>query len=211
MEKKPATVTPINGGTYDPYTYLPMQRAFFMTGNFSTLPDTAAKIAVEQPGLADHINSIWSFLSWMKSSNAPLYNIIANKRPDLVDPAAVVTSGALSVSKNITPKASKLKGYETDLTIGDTPSGSNPIVTSWGQDVLDLIKGIAPSYFQIKSQSDLMKINIARAEQGLPPIDSSGLAPTVNVGISPAVQQMGYLAVGGLVLVGLVAAFKRAR
>lgn len=187
---------------YDPYTYNPMLRSFFVTGNFSTLPDKAAKVAAERPELSMHINAVWNFLSWMKNSSPELYNIITNQRPELVDPAEVVASGALSPDA----ATSTLAGMgEVEATATDAPA------TSWGQEFLNTLKNIAPAYFSFKTQSDLMKTNLRRAELGLDPIDSQTVAPTVNVGVSNDVRTIGYLAVGGLVLVGLLTAFKGRR
>lgn len=232
----PAPVEP----QYDPYTYLPMQRAFFMTSNFSPLPDKDNAVAQQYPVLATHINSVWSFLDWMQKTSPELYSVITNQRPDLTDASGVVLNGKLSVDSlpvAATPAtaSSGLSGLAdadlapfdwSDLTADDittwgnataasptvtpttTPTADTSPLTQWGTSILDTIQSTLPAYFQAKSQSDLMKINIARAEQGLPPIDSSSLAPTVNVGVSPAVQQFMYIAVGGLVLVGLYGAFR---
>lgn len=196
---------------YNPFTYNPIESDFFMGGN-TGLPDTAAALAADHPDLAQHINSVWAFLSWMQNTSPGLYQAITNTKPALVDPATVVASGSLA------PKNSKagLKGLadagvpNTDMSYtgdGSSASASASPATDWGTSLLNTIQSIAPAYFQVKSQEQLMNINIQRAEQGLPPIDSSALAPTVNVGVSPAVQMIGYLAVGGLVLVGLMTEF----
>lgn len=89
------------------------------------------------------------------------------------------------------------------------PITSSGPVTSWGQDVMEFFKATLPAYYQAQAQRDLLAINLKRAEQGLPPIDADGVAPQVNVGVSKGVQTLGYVAVGGLVLVGLLAAMKR--
>lgn len=225
---------------YDPYTYLPMQRGFFMTSNFTPMPDKDAAAAAANPPLATHINAMWQFLDWMRTTNPQMYDAISNSRPDLVDASGVVLNGKLSVNalRNV-PSQTGLSGLAdanlapfdwNDLTSSDistwggastTPSidvtvgGSSDttstpsVMTEWGTSILSTLQTALPAYFQAKSQSDLMTINIKRAEQGLPPIDSSTLAPTVNVGVSPAIQQLGYIAVGGLVLVGLYSAFAK--
>lgn len=209
---------------YDPFTYNAKLRSFFVTGNFSSMPDHTAKVAAENPSLAKHINSVWSFMEWMRNSSPALYNAITNQKPELADPATVVTSGKLSPNGK-KPAAStgvKLNGmgdYSPFALTDDqglppdgtsTSAGGAP-VTSWGQDLISFTKAVLPSYYQAQAQRDLLNINIKRAEQGLPPIDSGAVAPQVNVGVSPGVQQLGYLAVGGLVLFGLFSAFGRRR
>lgn len=54
--------------------------------------------------------------------------------------------------------------------------------------ILDSIVGIigkavkaAPAIFQTKAQINLIKVNLARAKRGLPPIDTSVVTPTVRV------------------------------
>lgn len=209
---------------YNPYTYNRALNAYFMTGNTANLdlPRDAAQLAQTQPALATHINSMWRFIGWLQKSSPDLYNVITNQKPQLLDPASVVGSGAMTP----TAKRSTLKGLaglgdmpmDTFVTIDSsgnatpaTPDTSTSPATTWGQGILDTLKASAPAYFQLKSQSNLMTINIKRAEQGLPPIDSSALAPTVNVGVSSGVQTMGYVAIGGLMLFGLIAMLKRKR
>lgn len=55
---------------------------------------------------------------------------------------------------------------------------------------LELAKQAIPAYFQYETQRDIMDMNIARAKQGLPPIDPGVVAPQVKVihDVPPAVQ-----------------------
>lgn len=46
------------------------------------------------------------------------------------------------------------------------------------------------------NQQQLIQANLERAKLGLPPIDASNLAPTVNVGVSPEIKQL--VMIGGL-------------
>jgi len=50
--------------------------------------------------------------------------------------------------------------------------------------------GIGTTYLSLKNQKDAMKINLARAQQGLPPIDAATSAPVVRtqVDMSPELQ-----------------------
>ncbi len=202
---------------YDPYTYNPTMRSFFVTGapRNTTLPDTAAILAEQDPNLKQHINSVWDFAGWMKNAFPDMYNIIANEKPELLSPAHVVDSGALSPANKGQSGLAGIMDYDqygdytpTTQDAGTTNAASAPM-TDWGNAILSTIKSTVPAFLQVKTQNDLMNINIKRAEQGLPPIDSSSLAPTVNVGVSPGVTQMGYIAIGGLMLFGLVSMMKK--
>lgn len=202
---------------YDPYTYNPTARSFFVTGASRTtsLPDSAAILAVNEPALKQHINSVWDFASWMKTAFPDMYHIIVNAKPELLDPVRVVATGALSPDNKGKSGMAGLSDASDYDEYGDyTPaSGTNNSAmspaTDWGNTILSTIKSTVPAFLQIKSQNDLMSINIKRAEQGLKPIDSSSLAPTMNVGVSPGVTQMGYIAIGGLMLFGLVSMLKK--
>lgn len=52
---------------------------------------------------------------------------------------------------------------------------------SWWRSLSKGITDLAPSVIAAKSQYDLMKLNLRRADQGLAPIDSASVAPTVRV------------------------------
>lgn len=53
---------------------------------------------------------------------------------------------------------------------------------------LNDIKQLAPIYLQTRAQKQILDVQVARAKQGLPPLQTSQLAPTVKVqaSISPA-------------------------
>lgn len=141
-----------------------------------------------------HYGAVAQFTDWLKREAPEAHAKITEKRPDLLE--------VRSVLMGISPRASGggLSG------MGETPldDGQGPVST-WGTQILDLAKG----WMTYDMQRDLFKLNIARAEQGLPPISGSTLAPQVNVGVSPQLQSIGTFAVVGLVAVGLIAAFRR--
>ena len=62
----------------------------------------------------------------------------------------------------------------------------------------------------IYQQKQLMDVNAQRAAQGLPPIDASALAPTVNVGLPPAQMQQ-IMMLGGAALLVLFLATRGKR
>jgi len=46
---------------------------------------------------------------------------------------------------------------------------------------VSVIKDVAPAVTQYKAQSQILKVQLKRAEQGLPPLDTSNYAPTLRV------------------------------
>lgn len=81
--------------------------------------------------------------------------------------------------------------------LGDAADSATP---SWFDQVPGWIKDIQVA---VNTQR-LLDLNIQRARSGLPAITSSAVAPTVNFGISPEIQQMILYGGIGLLLIGLV-------
>lgn len=121
------------------------------------------------------------FFDSMKKNDPSLYSTIARDYPETMFPG-----GQMSAAHD-----------------SSAPTDSTAPTTDWGSRLLDIIKVIVPA----KQQTDLYKMQLRRAEAGLPPIDPSNFAPTVNVGTSPAVlRNIKYLTwgVAGLALIGLI-------
>lgn len=140
-----------------------------------------------------HYGAVAQFAEWLKREAPEAYGKVAAARPDLLN-AKTALNGMRGSS------GGGLAG------LGDALPSDTPL-TQWGNSLLDLAKG----WMQYDMQRDLLQVNLARAERGLPPISSSSIAPQVNVGVSPEMQNLSYIAVGGLLLVGLFAAFRRSR
>jgi hypothetical protein len=49
------------------------------------------------------------------------------------------------------------------------------------ETIADTVQKVAPALVQSKIQLDMYKINVKRAEQGLPPIDNTAITPTIKV------------------------------
>jgi hypothetical protein len=47
--------------------------------------------------------------------------------------------------------------------------------------IADTVKTVAPSIFQIQSQKKILDVQLERARQGLPPLQTSEYAPTIKV------------------------------
>lgn len=64
--------------------------------------------------------------------------------------------------------------------------------TDWGQSITDLAQGFA----QYETAQKCLDLNLIRAQQGQPPIDCASYGTGVQVGLSPATQQMLLIAAG---------------
>lgn len=190
---------------YDPYTYNPVLRSYFVgNGGFANqrkLPPEKVVIAAENnPDAAAHIYSVWGFLDWLQSFSPDFYNVVANA--GLAEPAAVVESGAIA------PKSGLSGMGEFENTPGvmeDVSWGAGDAVSEWG----DRISKLAAQYMQFDTQKRILDLNIKRAEQGLPPVDSGTLAPSVNFGLTSDTRQMMFWAIGGIVAIGIIMAMKK--
>lgn len=74
-----------------------------------------------------------------------------------------------------------------------------------GEDYIDTALRVAQSYILADSQRKLLNVQLARAEQGLPPLDSSQYGLGVSLGLSADTQKWimygaGALLIGFLVL-----------
>lgn len=91
-------------------------------------------------------------------------------------------------------------GGEAMATAMSKPAGESE--KAWYETLLDTVTETAgkilPIYYQSKAQKELIELNADRAKQGLPPIDSSQVAPTIRtqVGMDPAMLNM--LVLGGV-------------
>ena len=144
-----------------------------------------------------HYGAVGQFAEWLRANAPAAYAKVAAARPDLLN-AKSALAGMTASGANGVQRPGGLAG------LGD--AGESPI-TSWGNQLLDLAKG----YMAYDAQKDLLAVNLSRAERGQPPISAGSIAPQVNVGVSPEMQQLSYVAVGGLLLFGLVSAFRKRR
>ncbi len=87
---------------------------------------------------------------------------------------------------------------------------------SWLDKVIGAATTIAPAYLQFKQQKEILDMQLERAKQGLPPLETAYLAPTVRIqpelspealrtareGITTGIQNVAVpaLLIGGLVL-----------
>lgn len=178
---------------YDPYQYQPMMRYFY---DGAPLPQDIADASKANPAAARHIQAAQSFKRWLNAEMPQVAEAVLSRNPRALDPVAAVTGGSMS------PKALPAKGLSG---LGDLVESAP--ATDWGKTIADAAKGI----LAYKTQQDILDMNIRRAEQGLAPIDSASLAPTVNVGVPPEMMTMAKFAIGGALALGLVAVLSSRR
>ena len=148
---------------------------------------------------SQHETAVERFATWMRNRWPDAYARMMAEKPELLNARRAIIAEKLTVP------------VETLQGLADGTAPTDGAVTTWGQDILDFFKEALPSYYQARAQKDLLEVNLRRAEQGLAPIDAGAIAPQVNVGASSDMMQLGYIAVGGLVLVGLFSAFSKRR
>lgn len=177
---------------YDPFSYQPLMRLYYSGSQM--LPDEVERAAMANPDKAQHIQSVWELGQWMKANTPDFHSVVSTRRPDLLDPSKAVLNNKLGRIDWGAPGG--MGG------LGQTETADQPVLTQWGTQLLDLAKG----YMVYDAQKDLMRTNISRAERGLPPIDPGVIAPQVQVGVAPGLQTLMYIALAGVVIVGLTAA-----
>ncbi len=65
------------------------------------------------------------------------------------------------------------------------------------QEITTTIRDLVTMY----NQQQILEANIARAERGLPPINTAQIAPQYNIGLASDTKNM--LVIGGLLLLGV--------
>lgn len=86
------------------------------------------------------------------------------------------------------------------MRIGDVlPNETTNKDVPWYQQILSTLTQAGQTYLTIEQQRELNKMNLQRAQQGLPAIDVSMYQAGVNVGISRSTQNtlLTVAAVGG--------------
>lgn len=132
--------------------------------------DPAADQLVNQGPLKPAV-AYRSFIDWLKQRQPEVFANLAYTRPDLVSPEMM---------------------FESAGFLGDVETDPEFVADSQGilDKSLDALQKILPGYYQYSAQKQLIDLNIERAKQGLTPVDSGALAPTVKVGVSSDIQRM---------------------
>jgi len=142
------------------------------------------------------------FVTWLRKTHPEIYRA-----------AMASTEAWRRKSAARTGNAATLEG------LGQTTKGGAVEEQSFWQKLGGTLTTIGTTYLTYKTQKDAMEINLGRAEQGLPPIDTSYAAPVVRtqIEISPEIaarlQETGGEAMrkmmmfGGLALAAVVVMF----
>lgn len=112
-----------------------------------------------------------SFIDWLKEKFPSIYDSVAYTRPDLVSPEMIFASN----------------GFLGDVE--ESPESTFDAESIFDKSITALER-ILPSYYQFRTQQELIDLNIERAKRGLSPVDSSTVAPSVKVGVSSDIQRM---------------------
>ena len=114
------------------------------------------------------------FADWLQTEHPALFQ-------RAVAIAENSTNNALGQIDPMGPPAPLVAAPETTVTTGGS---------FWDKFKAAAV-GVGTTYLTLKNQRDAMKINLARAEAGLPPIDMATSAPVVRteVALSPELTQ----------------------
>lgn len=94
---------------------------------------------------------------------------------------------------------------EYTASLEETAPGITDIVNSQakpGESWTDVLPRALTALVATEQQRQILKIQVERAKQGLPPLDASQFGVGVNVGLSPEITKM--LAVGGAALLAVI-------
>jgi hypothetical protein len=131
------------------------------------------------------ISGIVNFAAWLQAKFPDVYAQLVMDRPDLIMPEFALAGLAGLASTD----------PSTDASTASDPNAAPS--TDWGKTITDLLTPLIGAY----QQSQLVNVNIKRAEAGLDPIDANALGAQVQVGVSPQVLQTSRIA--GIAIIGV--------
>jgi hypothetical protein len=94
-------------------------------------------------------------------------------------------------------KTAMVQANHASLGAVDTTA---PVAVPWYETALNTLAKTATVFAQTKAQQDLIKANLERAKQGLPPLDVSTVSPTVQVTTDTTMKTLIGVGLGVLVL-----------
>lgn len=107
-------------------------------------------------------NSMRQFLAWLRVNDPFLYEV-ALKGGDILQREKEANA--------------QMGDYSLGFSWGDLASGIGDAFKTAASTVKDIL----PAYAQYKSQSKILKMQMERAQQGLPPLETEYYTPTVKV------------------------------
>ncbi len=150
------------------------------------------------------------FADWLKRNQPEVYDdAIEFARASAGQRAAAI---AQTQAKAAGVFDSELGFLDWDVTGITEPATTTTETKSFWEKFTEGALAVGTSYLTLKNQKDMLKLNIARAEQGLPPLDAATTAPVIRtqVSIDPATAQALASNVGssinrGMLMIGAVA------
>jgi len=98
------------------------------------------------------------------------------------------------------------------MRLGQTETTTAPVVQkAWYEKVLDTFQQAVPIAAQAYTQKELLQLNMQRAKQGLPPIDTTQYSPAVQVTTDPAMKNIMLIGLGILAVAVLTPVLKKKR
>jgi len=137
--------------------------------------------------------AVKQFAMWLQAKHPDIY---AKARPMVAayTPTAKQQAGLSGLGADTLPA----------INAPQTPTVTPDATTGWLNMLTNAIQQILPVAAATYSQKQLIDLNIARANAGLSPVDSSAVSPTVNVGASPQVTSMAKIAIYGALGLGAI-------
>jgi hypothetical protein len=147
------------------------------------------------------------FLDWLRVYSPTVFKIGVKHAEDWKDRNTVRTGNPAALS-GLNDAASDAIMMGADAT---NASGGGSSTTDWFSQLATGITSLGTAYLGYEGQKNIIALNTQRAAAGLPPLDPSTGAPTVNttVGLSPQLMarlQTGgsWLLIGAAVIAGLM-------
>lgn len=174
-------------------------------------PPSASNVVSSPSGASANVSApaVKDFAGWMRSRFPDLAAQLEINQPGILD-AEYGSLMGISACRGV---SAYLRGMGADAATlpasSDTTGTTVAPSTDWGVKISDFLANVLPAVATMQAQKSLIDLNIKRAEQGLPPLDSAAVSPQVNVGVSKGVETLGYVAIGVVALVGIAALFRR--
>ena len=138
--------------------------------------------------------NMMKFLGWLQNFHPEMHRLVIERIGEApANDALTISAGNLNGMgqfdfSNIfgTPDTSQIPPPP-----GGVPQVTLPAAKEWWESGIEAIGTVGTAVLQYKTQKDLIDLQMSRIEQGLEPIDTALIAPTVRVqaDLPPAIQK----------------------
>lgn len=132
------------------------------------------------------------FFAWVASVSPDMYDYLRVSLPNFVEDRQSFRSGAPALGAiDFSWPTPDVQIPSLSSTEGQTDSTPLPTTTATSQ-IIDTVKQAAAAFLPLITQQKLLQINVDRARQGLPPIDTASYESAsqgINVGVNRSTQQ----------------------